>query len=278
MMQVILGIDIGTSATKIVAIDEKQTMIAADRTASSDPVSVCESSVMQLASRGIFAVGDIAKIMLTGVGASFITEDILGIPTFHVTEFESQGRGGLYLGGKSRAVVCSMGTGTTLIEASPEGFYHRGGSAVGGGTLTGLCSRLFGVSDPAKIEALADEGDLHRVDWHMGEINRDAIATLPDFATASNLGKMAADATDADVALGIYNMIYQTAGVMAALVCNAAGIHDVVVIGSMAEVRHAGVLLGQVGQLYNINFVTSKMPVYATAVGAAMAGVSQETD
>ncbi len=273
-MDVVLGIDMGTSTTKVVALGEDERVISSRRKASTGKPEGLKAMVSSLKEEMAEQSMAVSRIAMTGVGASFIDEDILGIPTLHVTEFESQGRGGLFLGGLERGIVCSIGTGSTIVLAGPDGFAHMGGSAIGGGTLTGLGSRLFGLSDARDIARLAEDGDLRQVDWHMDEINQEVIATLPGFATASNLGKMKAEATDADVALGLFNMIYQTAGVMAAMVSREAGTDDIVVVGSLAQFDHARLLLGQVGQLYHKNFIIPQTPAYGTAIGAALSGLA----
>ena len=273
-MDVVLGIDMGTSTTKVVAIDENEQVISSRRKASTGKLEGLRAMVSSLKEEMAEQSMAVSRIAMTGVGASFIDEDILGIPTLHVTEFESQGRGGLFLGGLERGVVCSIGTGSTIVLAGPEGFAHMGGSAVGGGTLTGLGSRLFGLSDARDIAKLAEGGDLRQVDWHMDEINQEVIATLPGFATASNLGKMKAEATDADVALGLFNMIYQTAGVMASMVARQADTEDIVAVGSLAQFDHARVLLGHVAELYHNHIIIPQTPAYGTAIGAALAGLA----
>ena len=98
-------------------------------------------------------IADVEAVMLTGMGASYVEGDVYGLPTTKVTEFDALGTGGLYLTGLEETVVGSIGTGTVFVYAGPEGIWHIGGSAVGGGTLVGLSSRLFGIRD---VEVIAD--------------------------------------------------------------------------------------------------------------------------
>ena len=128
--------------------------------------------------------------------------DVYGLPTTKVTEFDALGTGGLYLTGLEETVVGSIGTGTVFVHAGPDGIQHIGGSAVGGGTLVGLSSRLFGIRDVEVIADMAEQGNLKNVDWGIAELSRDQMETLPDYATSSNLGKMKSTATDEDVASG----------------------------------------------------------------------------
>ena len=112
--------------------------------------------------------------MLTGMGASYVEGDVYGLPTTKVTEFDALGTGGLYLTGLEETVVGSIGTGTVFVYAGPEGIWHIGGSAVGGGTLVGLSSRLFGIRD---VEVIAD----------MAEAFRSGLETVAAIQTESAL-------------------------------------------------------------------------------------------
>lgn len=60
-----------------------------------------------------------------------------------VDEFYAIGYGGLYLLGKSSAIVVSMGSGIVYVKATENSIVHIGGSGVGGGTLIGLSEKLL---------------------------------------------------------------------------------------------------------------------------------------
>ncbi len=269
-MRVVLGVDIGSSATKIVAMDEEKKIISSMRVSAADQVTALFGSIGRLLYENNIQLEDVAAVMLTGMGASFAKGDIYGLPTRRVTEFEALGTGGLFLSGLSSAIVESIGTGTALVEAVDGHFSHVGGSAVGGGTLVGLASRLFGIRKVRVIADMAEKGDLKNVDWSISELSSSDMPTLPDYATSSNLGKMKSTATDEDVARGLFNMIFQTAGTLAVFACRNTNLKDVVVTGSLATLNLAKVMLGQVGELYGINFVIPEEAAFATAIGAAL--------
>jgi type II pantothenate kinase len=274
IMKIILGIDVGSSTTKIVTLDEAGTLLKTAQMWTSDTLT----SIFGSAGRILHDCGrqlqDVEKVMLTGVGGSFLDGDVFGIPTIRVTEFEALGTGGLYLTGLDRAVICSIGTGTSLVSADGGHFSHVGGSAVGGGTLMGLSKRLFGITDFEAVERMASEGNLKNVDWGMNEITRTQLENLPDIATASNLGKMRTDATDGDVALGIFNMIYQTAGTLAVFACRNGNFDNAVFTGSLSYSKMARYMLVAVGEMYGIRFEIPKNGVFATAIGAARLGLT----
>lgn len=141
---------------------------------------------------------------------------------------------------------------------------------MGGGTLVGLSSRLFGIRDVEVIADMAEQGNLKNVDWGIAELSRDQMETLPDYATSSNLGKMKSTATDEDVALGLMNMIFQTAGTLAVFACRNVNLKRAVIGGSTATLNQARIMLGQVGELYDINFIIPKEAAFMTAIGAAL--------
>ena len=138
-MSIILGIDIGGSTTKIVGLQSGGTTIAMHRVQAQDPITSLYGAMGNFLFTNRLQLGDVSRIALTGVGASYIDEDIYGIPTEKVEEFSAVGVGGLALSGQDRAVVVSMGTGTAFIWAERgKPVRHLCGSGVGGGTLAGL--------------------------------------------------------------------------------------------------------------------------------------------
>ena len=237
-MGIVLGIDIGSSATKIVAMDESKTILSSLKVSASDPVTAMYGAVGKILCEERMQIADVEAVMLTGMGASYVEGDVYGLPTTKVTEFDALGTGGLYL--------------TGLEE------------------MVGLSSRLFGIRDVEVIADMAEQGNLKNVDWGIAELSRDQMETLPDYATSSNLGKMKSTATDEDVALGLMNMIFQTAGTLAVFACRNVNLKRAVIGGSTATLNQARIMLGQVGELYDINFIIPKEAAFMTAIGAAL--------
>ena len=116
-MGVILGIDIGGSSTKIVGLHENGTVIDMLRVKAEDPLTSLYGALGSFLATHSLKLTDIGHIALTGVGASYVDGDIYGVRTVKVEEFPSVGVGGLALSRKERAVVVSMGTGTSLLWA-----------------------------------------------------------------------------------------------------------------------------------------------------------------
>ncbi len=269
-MEIVLGIDIGGSTTKIVAFDASRRVIAMQQVRADDQITSLYGAIGRLLHESGLTLGQISRLVLTGVGATLTQSDIFGIPTSRVQEFEAIGRGGLLLSGLNEALVVSMGTGTAFVRTTQAGSVHIGGSGVGGGTLVGLSKALFEENDIEAILTRAEAGDLARVDLMIRDITGGELPSLPGHATASNFGKLKSTATDEDLALGLMNMIYQTAGMLAVFACEGTGLRDIVFTGSLASLPQAQRFLGEVGALRpSLRFVLPENATFATALGAA---------
>ncbi|MCR4672593.1 MAG: pantothenate kinase [Lachnospiraceae bacterium] len=273
MKKYVIGLDIGSSTTKVVVLDDLKDVVARRQVSASDPLESIFGGEEGLLHECGISQSDVKQLVLTGAGGSFLGENILGIPTRRVTEFEGAGAGARYLTGLEEFIVASIGTGTAIIRVDKAGARHVGGVALGGGTFTGLCKRLFGFTDIRRIEKMAEMGDLVRVDLGMNEITRTQISNLPDYATASNLGKMLDTATDEDVALGLLNMIYQNSATLAIFAARNCGYGDIVMTGSLSSLSVAKELLGRVGELYGVNLIVPENAGFVTALGAALIGL-----
>ena len=268
-MPVVIGLDIGGSTTKIVGLDDAEVMgsliVRAD-----DPVASAFGAVGKFLNQYKLTLQDVDRIMMTGVGRTFIQGDLLNIKTEKVDEMQAVGAGGLYLSGQTEAIVVSMGTGTSIVRANGNGSRRIIGSGVGGGTLIGLGRSLVGTRDFQKIEELAANGDLNAVDLTVGDISADVIANLGHDVTASNFGDVRDDARPEDLAAGILNLVYQTIGTLAAVTAWKEALHTVVFSGNLALSAQGRDILHRVGALYELDFVVPEHAEYATALGAGI--------
>ena len=271
-MAVILGIDIGGSTTKIVGLREDKSIIAMDRVKAEGPLTSLYGALGSFMTRNKLQLGDIDRIVLTGVGASYVEGDIYGIPTVKVEEFTAVGTGGLALSGRDRAVVVSMGTGTAFIWADHNTgeMVHLGGSGVGGGTLAGLCSLLCGARQFEQIKKLSNQGNIAKIDLNVGDITQQGYSTLPLDITAANFGNVSDDATHSDIATGIVNMIFQSIGTIAVMACRAQRCDTVVLTGFMTVLDLCRPCFDLFTRLHGIQFVIPENATYATCIGAAL--------
>jgi len=290
-MRIVLGIDVGGSTTKIVGIREKTNEpspclpFGVLQVRAADQVTSMYGAMGNFLSRHKLNPADVSVIFLTGVGASFIDEQIYGIETIKVNEFSSIGRGALHLTGLDEALILSMGTGTALVKATGDEVVHLGGSGVGGGTIIGLASQMLGKSNVDAILALAEKGDLGNVDLSLSDIlytESDTFSnwlagqddneeeSLPFDLTAANFGKVKSTVSDSDIALGIINMVFETAGMLAVFALKNETIKDVVITGSLAVFPQAEMVFSKFRRMTGLNFVIPQNAVFATALGATL--------
>lgn len=265
----VIGIDIGGSTTKIVGFDDK-VMISPLLVRANDPIASVYGAFGKFLNTHSLKIEDIERIMITGVGSSFINNRLFGIPTGKVDEFMAIGMGGLFLSNLKKAIIVSMGTGTALVKAENNTAAHLGGTGVGGGTLLGLSNRMLNVRHFDELIEAANGGDLSNVDLTIGDISKEALETLPSETTASNFGKISDLVTKSDLAMGIINLVFQTIGMIAVFNTRIDKIKDVVLTGNLTNVPQAQNIFEQLSKLYDVNFQTPPNAEYATAVGAAI--------
>jgi type II pantothenate kinase len=268
-MGIIVGLDIGGSTTKIIGL-AKGSLLDKELVKASDPVASAFGALGKLINQNSLGLDDIERIMVTGVGASYVQGDLLGIPTIRTVEFRAIGLGGLYVSNLDQAVVVSMGTGTAIVRATHGTVEHLIGSGVGGGTLLGLSNRMINVRDFKLFTEMADRGDLSHIDLTISDITRDEIPGLSPDTTASNFGKNDDSASHEDIALGIVNLVFQSVGTSAVMAARMSGIRTIVFTGNLTLVRQGTRVLQCFSSLYDVDIVVPESAEFATAIGAAL--------
>lgn len=273
----VIGIDIGGTTTKIVSLKEgKITQLLTVK--ASDPVTSASGALGKLLDTAKMSLGDIRKVIVTGVGSSAIKETLIGLRVQRVDEFIAIGLGGLFLSKLQKAVVVSMGTGTAIVGANGKEITHLGGTGIGGGTLLGLSRSIFNISDFPTIVEIAKTGSLKNIDLAVRDITAVKIGELPENATASNFGKVGDTASKGDYALGVLNLIFQVIGVMAVFAAKLDGEKDIVLIGKLANIPEAVEIFDGLAKLYQVSFHIPPNAEYATAVGAAISLLNREDE
>lgn len=277
-MSVILGIDIGGSTTKIVGLSENREVIGMQRVKAEDPITSLYGALGSFMNAHKLQLGDIGRVVVTGVGASYVDGNIYGIPTQVVEEFTAVGTGGLALTGRDKAVVVSMGTGTAFIWAdnTTGQRVHLGGSGVGGGTLAGLCSLLCGARQFDLVQKLSRQGDVSKIDLNVGDITKGGYDTLPGDITAANFGNLSDDASHSDLAAGVVNMVFQSIGTSAVFACRSKNCDTVVLTGFMTVLEQCRTCFDLFTRLHGIQFIIPENATYATSIGAALSSFDSQ--
>jgi type II pantothenate kinase len=268
-MSRLIGIDIGGSTTKIVGY-KNGGMFSPMLVRATDPLASVYGAFGKFLSVNSLHIGDVDRVMITGVGGSFVTDRLFGLPTGKVDEFRAIGMGGLKLSGLDRAIIVSMGTGTAFVKMEKGTAVHLGGTGVGGGTLLGLSNRMLNVRNFDDLVEMANGGDLANVDLTIGDITREQLVGLPPETTASNFGNISDLAARPDIALGIINLVFQTIGMIAVFAARADNIGDVVLTGNLTNVPQGMDVFNSLSTLVKVAFHQPPHAEYATAVGAAL--------
>ena len=278
-MSIIVGIDVGGSTTKIVGFstnEKKVQLIEPQFVRANDPVTATYGAFGKFTDENRINIQDIDRVMMTGVGSSYVKRDLYGIECLREEEFNCIGLGGLYLSGLEDALVVSMGTGTAIVHASKKnGMNYLGGTGVGGGTLVGLSKLLVNAESIDHIEEFAKDGDLANIDLRIKDITaKDTNSRLLADLTASNFGNVSDIASKSDMALGILNMVYETIGMVSVFAARQCGVKDVVLTGNLTKLSFCAKKFAEFNRMgYGVNFQIPKMSQYSTVIGCAISGL-----
>lgn len=274
----VIGIDVGGSTTKIVGFRMEENgdnqLISPFLVRATDPITSIYGAFGKFIAENNLSLDDIDRIMVTGVGSTYMQKPIYSLNCNTVPEFSAAGIGGLYLSGLDEAIVVSMGTGTALIHAKKEGndtkINYLGGTGVGGGTLLGLTKKMTGIDTVEHIEEICSGGDLANIDLRVGDISKNAKFTgINENLTASNFGKLSDMASNSDIALGVANMVAETIAMMSVFTARGHGIKNVVLIGNLTTIKPVRDVFENLTS-FGINFIIPENASFGTVIGAAL--------
>ncbi len=278
-MSIVIGIDVGGSTTKIVGFrigEDGVRLIEPQFVRANDPLTATYGAFGKFTDENGIAIPEIDKVLMTGVGSSYVKKNLYGIECIRVPEFDCIGKGGLYLSGLDSALVVSMGTGTALVHATKAGqMNYLGGTGVGGGTLVGLSKLLTGAEGIDHITEYAKGGELANIDLRIKDITApDRSDSLLEDLTAANFGNVSDVATKEDLALGIMNMVYETVGMVSIFASRHAGVSDIVLTGNLTRLDYCREKFREFnGMGYGVNFIIPDRAQFSTVIGCALGGI-----
>lgn len=280
-MSVVIGIDVGGSTTKIVGFKKEKkgfSLIEPQAVRANDPLTATYGAFGKFTDENNLKISDISKVVMTGVGSSYVKRDLYGLDCERVAEFDCIGRGGLYLSNFSNALVVSMGTGTALVHARSDGtMKYLGGTGVGGGTLMGLSKLLINAETIEHIAEYADGGNLENVDLRIKDMAAsDSLSDLARDLTAANFGKVSDVAEKSDIALGIMNMVFETVAMVSVFAARSVGVQDIILTGNVTQFDYCRRKFEEMNGLnYGVKFVQPLRSRFATVIGAALRGIKE---
>jgi len=266
----IVGIDVGGSTTKAVAVEGEILGFASVQT--TDPVAAASGVLGKVLTEKGRRLRDVEVLAVSGGGARWIGDQLLDLPVVKVDEISAIGVGGLALTGRSQALVVSMGTGTALVAAYDSGkrILHVGGTGVGGGTVQGLSKVLLRKESFEALERMAQAGDLSKVDLTVGDIAGGAVGVVSASATASNFGKLSDEADESDIAAALMNMVAEVIGMVSVFAAKAYGLeNDVILVGKLAGSQMVVARMIRVAKTFGVRMTVPQHFDYCTAIGAA---------
>lgn len=275
-MGIVIGIDVGGSTTKIVGFCDnggKRELISPQFVKANDPLTATYGAFGKFTDENGIKISEIDKVLMTGVGSSYVKRDLYGIECVRVPEFDCIGRGGIYLSGLDRALVVSMGTGTALVHAVRDGdMRYLGGTGVGGGTLLGLSKLLTGAADVGHISEFVEQGDLGNVDLRIKDMTAEGtVPVMNADMTAANFGNVSDVATKADIAKGISNLVYETVGMVSIFASRSVGVTDIVLTGNLTRLDSCIKKFEEFNHLgYGVRFTVPELSEFSTAIGCAI--------
>ena len=274
-MGIIIGIDVGISTTKIVGLRDGR-VVSPIRITAADQVTSLYGAFGKYLHDNRIELKDVEQVMVTGVGSTYVNEPLFGITPQKVDEFVADGLGASFESGLTKAIVVSMGTGTSFVQCDGDDIRHIGGLGIGGGTLQGLSRVMLNTRDWKQIQSLAMKGNIHNINLQIGDISRQPLPGLPMDATASLFSKAQYDAPKEDIALGIITMVLQTIGSAAILAALNSGIKDFVLIGNLTLLPQCKDVYPMLEKLYGVHFLIPKYSEFCTSIGAALAYQKKE--
>lgn len=209
----VAGVDVGATLVKLALRDAR-----GDTALETLPAGEVAAVTARLDAAGITRAG------VTGGGGRQLAHRMHS-DTVDVDEFDAWATGARrLLRGRvedlQRFLLVSVGTGTSAMLVEGATARRVGGTALGGGTVMGLCARLTGRRRFEEIAALAAAGDRRRVDLLISDIYPDGDFLLPGEVNAASFAKLARDGAGgpsdpADLAHGVMGLV----GENVALIC-----------------------------------------------------------
>ncbi len=278
-VSIVIGIDVGGSTTKIVGFEcvgGECRLIQPQFVKANDPITSTYGAFGKFTDENRISISDISKVMITGVGSSYVKRDLYGLDCRRVEEFASIGIGGLYLSGLDEALVVSLGTGTAMVHAKRGGdMRYLGGTGVGGGTLMGLSKLMLKADTMAHIEEYAESGELKNIDLTIKDLTaKNAKSALLEDMTAANFGNVSDIASKSDLAAGIMNLVFETVGMVSIFAARSCGVKNIVLTGNLTRLKKCKEKFAEFNLMgYGVNFVIPELAQFSTVIGTALGGL-----
>lgn len=279
-MKLILGLDAGTSSTKLMAMTEdgKRFITPMRMGPMSSHKSFC-AALSRFAADNAMTEEDFAWIAATGGRATHVGEEILGVPVRRMNEIEAMAA--------ARCASASRKKAWWLIWARHHTGVCRGGQTAGA-HIRQRCGRrdaagprlpsggheqLHGIAVPGRERRPPAGRSFPLQTWIL-----QMWKALDERLTLSNFGKLRPEdnVEDKDAAAALVNLILEVVGTEAMLACRAKNCDTAIVVGTLADLPGSDAVFALFEQLCGVKFVKAGMPSFVTAAGALLRAMEQE--
>lgn len=262
----VAGIDAGMTLTKVALAEDSRLHCSARETASSDDV--------------LALVAGASLVGLTGARATALAQPP-GVVA--VQEIDAAARGCTALldhaghPADSPFLMALMGTGTAFASVRDGKAAHMGGTALGGGSFSGIAHRVAPHLEYRDWIAAAARGDRRTVDAMVSDVYPEGIGRIGPDLTAAHLSRRGAGSLD-DFLAGLLNLHGESIAQIAAGRARMADATRVVLCGMFVHDNPALVasITGML-TLFGAAVDVVPNPGYAGAIGAALLAAERPT-
>ncbi len=167
-------------------------------------------------------------------------------------------------------VLALLGTGTSFAAVRGENVQHLGGTALGGGSFTGIARRIDPALTYEAMIAGAARGDRRRADLMVSDAYPDGIGRIGGEMTAAHLAKRG-DETPDDVLAALLNLHAENIAQIAASRAIIAQLPRLVLAGGFAHENAALVTsITSMAGLFGVHVDVTPHAGFAGAIGAAI--------
>ena len=248
-MRFYTGIDIGSTASKVVVLDETRIVTKFVLPTGWSSKETAAEIARRLEADG-YPVGEDMRVIATGYGR--VSVDYAAKT---VTEITCHGRGGYFLMGRDGTIVDIGGQDTKVItveDGLPSSFLMNDKCSAGTGKFLEIMANRLGV-DMAELFALAGRGEALAIS---------SMCTV--FAESEVISHIGAGEKREDIAAGVVESVVSK---VAGLCSRHRVVGDVMLTGGLCECPY---LLEKLGEKLGTTVHSDPMGRYAGALGAAL--------
>jgi type II pantothenate kinase len=257
----VIGIDAGMTMTKVARAAPRGIEVSAIETA-----SLNEASLLGLrADAEVLGLTGARSELLTAQGRALSVPEIDAAAGGCVALLKAEDRTG-----DGEFMMALLGTGTAFAAVRPGSVAHLGGTALGGGSFTGIAHRVAPELSYDGAIGAAFAGDRRTVDMMISDVYPEGLGRIGPDLTAAHVARTG-DGSTADFLAGLLNLHAESIAMIAAGRARMANCTRIVLCGGFVH-NNARLVEGisAMGARFGNSVETIPAPGFAGAIGAAL--------